>query len=217
MAAERLPMRKLREIIRLKLQAGLSGRAIARSCNLSPGTVSGYLGRAALAKLSWPLGPELDDDAALSALLFPAEAHPQPSRPEPDFVWVHQELRRKHVTKLLLWQEYREAEPEGYGYSQFCERYARWARHLSATMRQAHRAGDDLPALQFRVGEGRPRILDGLVVILGQGPGHGWAPQRERRLWHQPIGCTKAGHIGIIRGVVRHQGQIVGESDRSDH
>src|SRR6266496_5282447 len=61
MAAERLPMRKLREIIRLKLQAGQSGRAIARSCGLSPSTVAEYAGRIALAGLSWPLAPELDD------------------------------------------------------------------------------------------------------------------------------------------------------------
>jgi DNA-binding NarL/FixJ family response regulator len=52
MAAERLPMSKLREILRLAVQAGLSGRAIARSCNLSAGTVSGYLERVALAKLT---------------------------------------------------------------------------------------------------------------------------------------------------------------------
>ena len=62
MAAERLPMRKLREIIRLKLQAGQSGRAIARSCALSPSTVREYLGRIAIAGLTWPLPTELDDD-----------------------------------------------------------------------------------------------------------------------------------------------------------
>ncbi len=52
MAAERLPMRKLREIIRLKLQAGQSGRAIALSCALSPSTVGEYLGHIALARLA---------------------------------------------------------------------------------------------------------------------------------------------------------------------
>ena len=66
MAAERVPMRKLREIVRLKLKEGLSGRAIARSCGLSPATASEYLGRIAVAKLTWPLAPALDDDEALS-------------------------------------------------------------------------------------------------------------------------------------------------------
>lgn len=142
MAAERLPMRKLREIIRLKLQAGQSGRAIARSCALSPSTASQYLGRIALAGLTWPLPPELDDDAALERLLFPDEHHPVSNRPEPDWAWIHTELQRRHVTKMLLWQEYKEATPVGLQYSQFCERYLRWARPLSATMRQAHRAGE---------------------------------------------------------------------------
>ncbi len=135
-------MRKLREIIRLKLQAGQSGRAIARSCALSPSTASEYLGRIALAGLTWPLPPEIDVDAALERLLFPDEHHPVSNRPEPDWAWIHTELQRRHVTKMLLWQEYKEAQPVGLQYSQFCDRYLRWARPLSATMRQAHRTGE---------------------------------------------------------------------------
>src|SRR5437016_14123830 len=75
MAAERIPMRKLREVIRLRLACGLSGRAIAQSCRLSVSTVSGYLGRIAVAKLGWPLPAELDDDTVLEGLLFPDEHH----------------------------------------------------------------------------------------------------------------------------------------------
>jgi transposase len=121
---------------------GLTGRAIARSCGLSPSTVSDYLGRIKLARLTWPLPAELDDDAALTQLLFPDEHKPKLNRPEPDFARIHEELRRKHVTKQLLWQEYREQHPEGYQYSQFCEHYARWCAQLSVTMRQTHRAGE---------------------------------------------------------------------------
>src|SRR5882724_3775369 len=82
MAAERIPMRKLREVIRLRLACGLSGRAIAQSCRLSVSTVSGYLGRIAVAKLGWPLPAELDDDTVLERLLFPDEHHPVRTRPE---------------------------------------------------------------------------------------------------------------------------------------
>ncbi|OFX22340.1 MAG: integrase [Anaeromyxobacter sp. RBG_16_69_14] len=142
MAAERLPMRKLREVIRLRLQAGQSGRAIARACGISSSTVSEYLGRIALAGLGWPLLPELDDDAALERLLFPDERHPVSNRPEPEWSFIHRELQRRHVTKQLLWQEYKEATPGGLQYSQFCDRYLRWAKPLSATMRQAHRVGE---------------------------------------------------------------------------
>jgi transposase len=143
MAAERLSMRKLRELLRQRLELKLSVREIARSLGIGVGTVNRYLYRAQAAKLtSWPLPPELDDDAALTARLFADEGKVVASRPEPDWAHVHAELRRKGVTKLLLWQEYREGNPEGYQYSQFCERYARWARCVSVTMRQEHRAGE---------------------------------------------------------------------------
>lgn len=135
-------MRKLREMVRLHLELGLGGRAIARSCGVSPSTASEYLGRIKLARLSWPLPAELDDDAALTRRLFPDEHQPKFNRPQPDFARIHEELRRKHVTKQLLWQEYREQHPDGYSYSQFCEHYARWCAQLSVTMRQEHRAGE---------------------------------------------------------------------------
>lgn len=144
MAAERLSMRKLREVLRLNLSLGMAVRAIARSCNLSPSTVSGYVGRARVAKLTWPLPKELDDDEALTRVLFPDEHRPQASRPEPDWGRIHLELRKKHVTKQLLWEEYKAEQPNGYQYSQFCERYARFAATLTVTMRQEHRAGEKL-------------------------------------------------------------------------
>ena len=144
MAAERLSMRMLREVLRLYLALGMTCRAIGRSCGLSPSTVSGYLGRVRVAKLTWPLPPELDDDEALTRVLFPDEHRPQPSRPEPDWARLHLELRKKHVTKQLLWEEYKAEQPGGYQYSQFCERYARWAATVSVTMRQTHHAGEKM-------------------------------------------------------------------------
>jgi transposase len=137
-------MRKLREVLRLHLELKMSNRAIAESCGISPSTVSGYVARARVAKLGWPLPPELDDDEALTRLLFPDEHHPAPSRPEPDWPRIHLELRKKHVTKQLLWEEYKADEPDGYQYSQFCERYARWAASVTVTMRQTHRAGEKM-------------------------------------------------------------------------
>jgi transposase len=174
MAAERIPMRKLREVLRLRLDVGLSARAIARSCRLSVSTVSGYLGRIAVAKVPWPLPPALDDDTALTQLLFPSEGHPVSARPEPDWAAIHQELRRPHVTKLLVWQEYREHEPAGYQYSQFCARYAAWARTLPVTLRQTHRAGakgfvdfsgDGLAIVDPVTGERTIAVL--FVLVLG--------------------------------------------------
>ena len=175
MAAPRLPMRKLREIVRMKT-AGASQRLIAAACLISASTAFEYVTRIDAAGLEWPLPPELDDDEALERRLFPNEARPQRSRPEPDWAKVHAELRRKHVTKALLWQEYRQAEPEGVQYSQFCELYARWLKHAPVTMRQEHRAGeklfvdfsgDGLDVIDPKTGEVQRAKL--FVAVLGAG------------------------------------------------
>jgi transposase len=137
---ERLPMRHLREILRLRYECKLSQREIGRSLSIGLGTVSEFLGRAARAGLCWPV-PEGWDDQALSERFYPARAGGRP-RPMPEMASLHAELRRPGVTLSRLWVEYLEAHPGGYRYSQFCEHYRRWTRKLSPTMRQVHRAGE---------------------------------------------------------------------------
>ena len=142
MPQERLSMRKIREVLRLKWENGLSNRAIARSCSISPTTVSEYIRRASAAGLRWPLPENLDDDQ-LCRLLFPA---PPSERliPQPDWQTIHRELRRKGMTRRLLWLEYRQAHPHGYGYSYFCELYRLWARRLDPPMRLTHKGGEKM-------------------------------------------------------------------------
>ena len=137
-------MRCVREILRLKAE-GLSDRAVARSTGLARSTVSDYAGRVRAAGLSWPLPAGLTD-GALEAVLFVGTGIAPGTRrkAEPAWAHVHRELRRPGVTLRLLWQEYREAQPEGYGYSRFCELYDGWERRLSPTMRQHHPAGERL-------------------------------------------------------------------------
>jgi transposase len=134
-------MRHLREILRLKWEAGLSHRAVAQACTVGLGSVSAALARARRAGLSWPLPADLDD-AALEARLFARPADLAVDRPAPDWTQVHQELKGPGVTLQLLWTEYRAAHPTGYAYSHYCERYRHWARALKPSMRQAHRAGE---------------------------------------------------------------------------
>jgi len=144
MAAPRLLMRRLRDILRLKYDAGLTHRAIAQACAVGLGTVSSVLARATAAGLAWPL-PDGLDDGALEARLFARPAD-RPGRDPALPTWseLHQELKRPGVTLQLLWREYRATHPTGYAYSQFCERYRRWARVLKPSMRQVHRAGEKL-------------------------------------------------------------------------
>ena len=135
-------MRKIREVLRLRLGQKLSQRAVADSVRLSLGAVNGYLNRARRAGLGWPLPDELDD-ARLERLLFPPPPDvPAERRPMPDWVAVHRELHRPNVTLALLWEEYRAGAPDGFGYSWFCDLYRAWAGRLKPTLRQVHMAGE---------------------------------------------------------------------------
>jgi len=140
----RSAMRKIREVLRLSLGDGLSRRQVGAATGLPYTTVADHLARSRAAGLSWPL-PDGLDDAALQAALFASAVLPSPAtRPLPDWAVVHHELRRKGVTLQLLWIEYKERHPDGYQYTQFTERYRRWARHLDVVMRGDHRAGEKL-------------------------------------------------------------------------
>ena len=138
-------MRKIKNVLRLKFQLHLSDRQIARSCALARSTVAEYVRRAQRAGLSWPL-PEGWDDRTITHRLFPPTGKSPPTpRPLPDFATVHEErCRHKHVTLMLLWDEYKQGYPEGYQYSQFCDLYPRWRRQLDLVLRQEHRAGEKL-------------------------------------------------------------------------
>ena len=137
-------MRRVREFLRLK-HGGASDRQIARSLSLARSTVGLSLERAAAAGLRWPL-PATLTDRVLQAMLYAGHGSQQGTRrkAEPDWVYVHHELRRPGVTLMLLWEEYRQRAPDGYRYSRWCELYRAWEGRLSPTMRQAHPAGERL-------------------------------------------------------------------------
>ena len=144
MPAKRLSMNRLREVLRLSNERGLSHRDIGRSLRIGRSTVSECLRRAREAGLEWPLDPELDDEQ-LEALLYTQSGGSTCTRVLPDFKYIHTELRRKGVTLRLLWQEYIEAHPDdGYKYSQYCELYRRFRKTLDVVLRQEHRAGEKL-------------------------------------------------------------------------
>lgn len=126
MPAERLSMRKIKEILRLKYECGLTNRKIAKSCAISRSTVADYLLRIKAAGIAWPL-PEEMGETALEQLLFPPQENLPEIRLVPDWPAIHRELKRKGVTLALLWQEYKEGQPDGYQYSWFCSLYNTWA------------------------------------------------------------------------------------------
>ena len=169
-------MRKVREVLRLRFDLGLKQDQIARSCSIAQPTVHRYLERAAAVGLTWPL-PEDYDDQRLNELLFPSRPAQVPSsrRTAVDFGAVDQQLKsHKHVTLQLLWEEYRQTNPDGYGYSRFCELYQRWHRNRSVVMRQQHVpgektfvdwAGPKIPIYDRHSSEVTPASL--FVAVLG--------------------------------------------------
>jgi len=151
MAMERIPVRKIKETLRLRHVCKLSQREIAGAVRVAPSTVSDYLTRANAAGLSWPLPEGIDDDA-LERLLFVQPEHPAAEvMVLPDWTDVRAELCKKGVTRQLLWQEYIDEHADGYSYSRFCELYREWAKQLKPTMRLDHEAGKrayiDFPGL----------------------------------------------------------------------
>jgi transposase len=161
MPAGRVSMRYMREILRLG-SAGISKHEIARRTGLAPSTVRETLKRFAVAGLVWPL-PDDVTDATLEARLYKNAGTKQGYRRqvEPDWAGIHRELKRKHVTLSILWDEYIERHPDGYRYSRFCDLYRSFEGKLSITMRQAHPGGERL--FVDYAGDRAPVVIDRLT------------------------------------------------------
>jgi len=142
MPGPRLPMRKIRDVLRLSA-AGMSKRQIGASLGMSATAAGECIRRARRVGLGWPLPADLTDEA-LELRLYPPAMAAKDRRFQPNWAVTHRELRRPGVTLQLLWEEHRAVHPDGYGYSRFCELYRAWEARLSPTMRQSHVAGERL-------------------------------------------------------------------------
>lgn len=133
-------MLKAREILRLKHEIGLSLREIGQACNCGKSSVSEVLGRAEKAEITWP--SELSDKQLMSALYPPVES--KTMHLEPDMDYVFGEMKKKNVTLLLLWEEYKAQNPTGLMYTQYCERYRRFKKNNKISMHKEHKAGEEV-------------------------------------------------------------------------
>jgi transposase len=165
-------MRKIREVLRLRFESGLRAGQIASAIGSARSTVQECLRRCQAAGVGWPL-PEGMDEAALQARLY-QRAVPLSRNPAPDFAALHAELKRPGVTRLLLWQEYKAAQPDGWQYSVFCDQYRRWLATQDLVLRQHHQpgekafidyAGHTVPVIDRHSGELRQAQL--FVAVLG--------------------------------------------------
>lgn len=129
MPTERIEMRRVREILRLVRDAEVPVRAVARQLGVAPSTVRETLRRFEASGLEWPLAAELTD-GALEVRLYGAAGTKQGHRrrAEPDWAAINRELKRKHVTLQILWDEYIELHPDGYRYSRYVAARVMWRR-----------------------------------------------------------------------------------------
>ncbi|MCW5777448.1 MAG: IS21 family transposase [Phycisphaeraceae bacterium] len=177
---ERHPMRKIREVLRLRFECKRSQREISAAIGISGGSVCDYLNRARRRGLTWAEAEALSD-SEVEARLFTAVGRNEPvARAAVDFEWVAREMRRPGVTLQLLWTEYRDAvigkgdRPRPYQYSQFCDLYRAWRQKLPLVMRQEHRAGEkafvDYSGVKLRIADratGELTEVELFVMVLG--------------------------------------------------
>lgn len=174
MPGERISMRKIKEILRLRYTANLSYTQIAASLKISIGVAHKVIKKAEVLGLSWPVSNDVDDER-LEALIYGSNSGGSKRLRLPDYPLIHQELRRKGVTLLLLWQEYYQANAsDAYGYTQFCCLYKEWKNSLKPSMRQVHKAGEKLfvdycgatiPIIDAKMGQSSPAQI--FVATLG--------------------------------------------------
>ena len=143
MPTNRITMRRIRETLRLHLQAGLSYNEVGRALKISKSVVGKYVSLARVASVDWAVAQALTDDE-LEARLYRPPLPRSSYQLTPDFAAVHQELKRPGVTLQLLWEEYAAANELAYRYTSFCVKYRAWAQGLKRSMRQTHLAGEKL-------------------------------------------------------------------------
>jgi len=116
----RVSMRKIREVLRLTHELGLSVCQVSKATGIGKTAVGEFVARAKVIGITWPIPSEIKDAEFERRLFTPAGPRDGPVRPVPDWAKVHQELKRRGVTRMTLWEEYREEAPDGHGYARYC-------------------------------------------------------------------------------------------------
>ena len=168
-------MRKIRKIIRLRCECRLSIRQISSSVKVSTGAVTKYLRQFDKSDLSWPLPDNMDDSALINRLSPEAASRQHQGLIDPDWSKIHDSLKRKGMTRQLVWEEYCDVYPHNaYSRTQFCHRYSEWCKKQKRSMRQQHKAGEKLfvdyagltvPIVSKETGESAPAQV--FVAVLG--------------------------------------------------
>jgi transposase len=141
MAQERISMRKIKEALRLYYEAKVSQNNIAKVTSISRHSAQQYLLRFKASGLIWPLTEEISE-SELEKRLFPGKKNLSGKRPELDYGYLLQEIRKPNATLGVLWEEYKQQNPAGYQYSYFCDLFNEYRNSVNSSMRQEHKAGE---------------------------------------------------------------------------
>ena len=168
-------MRKIREILRLRYECRLSIRQISASVKVSTGAVTKYLRQFEKSNLTWPLPDSMDDSALINQLSPEAASRQHQGLIDPDWGEIHNTLKRKGMTRQLVWEEYCDVYPHNaYSHTQFCHRYSEWCKKQKRSMRQQHKGGEKLfidyagltvPVVSKETGESATAQI--FVAVLG--------------------------------------------------
>jgi len=141
----RLPMKKIKEVLKLRFITDISFRQIGRAVNIPSSTVSDYCKRFEIGKYILDDFLKMDEEKCYE-LLFPEKRLPNThkERPLPDVKYIHKEIAKKGVTFELLWMEYKQLNQDGYGLSQFKEYYYQFKNKINPTMRQTYIPGHQM-------------------------------------------------------------------------
>jgi transposase len=213
MPAPNIAMRRIKEVLRLKLDFGLSHKQIARALKVSVGAVSKYGRLAERAGLKWTDLALMDETDIEARLMPPRGSVASSARIQPDCALIHRELKRKGVTLQLLWEEYVDAHGQEatYRYTQFCQRYHEFQASLKRSMRQTHRAGEKLfadyagqtlPMIDALTGELRQANI--FVAVLGAS-NYTYACATARQTmadWLASLGLAMAYMGGVVELII---------------
>ncbi|ASB50182.1 transposase [Alkalitalea saponilacus] len=146
MAGKIIRMSQIKQLMHLH-QAGKRIKEIARILQISRNTVKGYLDRLTHAEKSIAELLQMDDPI-LEAHLHVGNPAYKKSKEYIDLMeripYLLRELKRTGVTRHLLWEEYKQENPNGYGYSQFCFHLQQMSIAKNPSMVLNHEPGEKL-------------------------------------------------------------------------
>ena len=159
-------MEKAKEILRLS-QMGLSQRETASATGCSLGMVNTVLARVQESGNNNPLSLETKE---LGSIIYPPGNGKE--KVEPDFEYIDREIKKKGITLLLLWEEYKIENPDGCMYTQFCEKYRTYRKNNSVYMRKFYKAGEKMLVdwagltMKYFTGKGVEKTAYVFVAVL---------------------------------------------------